>query len=654
MNSQNKKQNKEKLKIILWAVFCMLIGIMVVLIFSFGFQNINLKKIFHPEENVTNILQSFIDAQAGLPKAPAPVALEQPKYFYFSKALNNKLKISAQAFLVGDLNTGEIIMSRNPDQKLPIASVSKLMTALVTSDITKSGDITTVTKNAVATEGQNGGLYAGEKIKTTDLLYPLLLESSNDAAEAIAQHFGRDTFLQKMNQVAASLKMAQTSYSDPSGLTSKNQSTVTDLFKLTGYINQQKPDLIKITNMRSFVNKKHSWSNISQFLEQDGYIGGKSGYTNPAQETVISMFSAPLLQSNVRPVAIVLLHSVDRYKDVQSILKYLKSNIFYGGEADAKYAWVKLQNGLPEITDPDFVTMTFGGDIMLDRGVKNSVLKNFNGDYSALFSKLGILKKSDIVFANLEGTASDQGKDGGSLYSFRMDPAVIPALKGAGISVLSLANNHVGDWGLNAYLDTLGRLKENEITYTGGGNNYEEAKQPAIIEKYGMKIGFLAFSDKGPNFMRARADQGGVLLASDPNFDDIVKNAASQVDYLVVAFHFGEEYQTKHNARQEFLARQAVDDGAKIVIGAHPHVIEDTEVYKNSYIAYSLGNFIFDQKFSANTMQGMLLQIKLNRDGSMSVQKNISKLNSAFQPDKLILGKEEKVKFAAPATTISQ
>src|SRR3989344_3895933 len=110
---------------------------------------------------------------------------------------------------------------------------------------------------------------------------------------------------------------------------------------------------------------------------------------------------------------------------------------------------------IPEIKELDFVTLTFAGDIMLDRGVKNSVLKNFNNDYSALFEKLKIIKESDIVFANLEGTVSDKGEDLRNLYSFRMDPAVIPALSGAGISILSVANNHVGDWGRIAYIDTL-------------------------------------------------------------------------------------------------------------------------------------------------------------------------------------------------------
>ncbi len=581
------------------------------------------------------------------------------KYFYVNKNLNEQLKVSALAYLVGDLNTGEVILSKNQEEKHPIASISKLMTALVAKEIANPTETAKVSKTALATNGTNGELRLGEKMKISELLYPLLLESSNDAAEVLAEHFGRDSFIAKMNQQAESLKMSNTSYEDPSGLSINNQSTVSDLFKLTGYLIQQTPDLVKITSKRSYSNKKQSWSNISQFLGNEGYFGGKSGYTDPAKQTVISLFNLPLGHTGVRPIAITLLQSNDRRKDVESILKYLKKNVYYGGVADAYTNWVAERIGMPDIKDPNFVTLTFGGDIMLDRGVKNSVRKNFNNDYSKLFEKpdlVKLLQKSDIVFANLEGTASDRGTDLGNLYSFRMDPAVIPTLKGAGINVLSVANNHVGDWGRLAYMDTLSRLKENEILYTGGGNDKTEARTPTIIEKYGMKIGFIGFSDKGPDYMEAKDDKVGILLANDPDFDEIIKNATKQVDYLIVSFHFGEEYQTKHNTRQEYLAHKAIDDGAKIVIGAHPHVPQDTEIYKNSYIAYSLGNFIFDQSWSKETMQGMLLEMKLFKDGSMTAKKDTTQLNSAFQLDKINKGKEEKVKFkiVKPTSTTSQ
>ena len=591
------------------------------------------------ENNYVNTLQS-----ANIADTKIPVE-EAPKYYYFNKDFNQGLKVSAEAYLVGDLKTGEVILSKNASVAYPIASVSKLMTALLSKEIAEENAITKVSKTAISTYGTNGNFKAGEKIKLSELLYPLLLESSNDASEVIAEHFGRDTFIKKMNQLAEKLAMQKTTYEDPSGLSLNNKSTPNDLFKLVGYLNKEKEDLLKITTKRSYSNTAHNWSNTNQFLRESGYFGGKSGYTDPARQTVISLFSLPLGKTTERPLAVILLRSKDRYQDVSTILKYLQKNVYYGGKEDASTDWVKERTDLPDIRDPDFVTLSFAGDMMLDRGVRNSVVKNFSNDYGILFENLEILKKSDISFANLEGPASDLGIDGKNLYSFRMDPSSIPTISSAGIDVLSVANNHVGDWGRNAYGDTLARLKENEIHYTGGGVNITEAEQPVVIEKYGMKIGFLGFSDVGPEWMKAGTETSGILLANNPRFDEIVKNAKDKVDYLIVSFHFGDEYKTIHNARQEYLAHKAIDAGAKIVIGHHPHVAQDTEVYKNGYIAYSLGNFVFDQGFSENTMQGMLLQIKLGRDGAMTAQKNIVKLNKAFQPDKVIIGKEELVKF---------
>jgi poly-gamma-glutamate synthesis protein (capsule biosynthesis protein) len=546
---------------------------------------------------------------------------------------------------VGDLDTGEIILEKNKETQYPIASVSKLMTAIVSREIQNQDEITKISKTALATYGKNGDFVFNEGIKVGDLVYPLLLESSNDAAEVIAENSGRSIFINKMNTKAKDLALSNTSFEDPSGLSENNKSTVFDLFKFSQYLKTNAPDLLSVTTKKSFTNKKHIWFNNSQFLTLPGYQGGKRGYIDESLQTAVSIFTLPLGSTGIRNIGITILRSPDRYKDMKNILSYLEKNVYYGGTDDANLAWVKNKEGVLDNPEPNFVTMLFAGDMMLDRGVRNSVVKNSNGDYSLLFEKLNILKEVDIAFANLEGPASDQGVDKRNLYSFRMDPSAIPALKGAGFSVVSVANNHVGDWGRNAYSDTLARLKENEIAYTGGGMNTIEAEKPTIIEKNGMKIGYLGFSDVGPNWMKATETEPGILLASNPRFGEIIKNASGMVDYLVVSIHFGDEYKKLHNQRQSTLAHSAIDNGAKIVIGHHPHVTEDTEVYKNGFIAYSLGNFIFDQYFSKDTMEGMLLHIKLSKDGSMTVQKDTMKLNKIFQPDQIIKGKEEKIKF---------
>ena len=161
---------------------------------------------------------------------------DTPRYFNINSneinQKNNEPKISATSYLVGDLNTGEIIISKNQNTILPMASISKLMTAIVTEDFSKNEEYTEISKKALATNGKNGELKLGEKIKVGDLIYPLLLESSNDAAEALAEYFGRDNFISKMNQKAKTLKMDSTKYEDPSGLSENNDSTAADLFKL--------------------------------------------------------------------------------------------------------------------------------------------------------------------------------------------------------------------------------------------------------------------------------------------------------------------------------------------------------------------------------------------------------------------------------------
>jgi len=276
--------------------------------------------------------------------------------------------------------------------------------------------------------------------------------------------------------------------------------------------------------------------------------------------------------------------------------------------------------------EPKEISLVFVGDIMLDRGVKKSVIKNFNGDFSFLFQKVDFLKNADISFGNLEGPISNTGKNLGNLYSFRMDPAASSALKEAGFDVLSIANNHIGDWGRKAFEDTILNLKNKNIEPCG------EKTEPAIIEKNNLKIGFLCFSDVGPNWLKAKGNDSGILIVDD-SLGETIKNASSKVDFLIVSFHFGEEYKKEYNKRQEYLSHLAIDNGAKIVIGHHPHVIQDTEFYKDGLIAYSLGNFIFDQNFSEETMRGLVLKIIISENNIKSVGKKIIKINNFYQPE---------------------
>jgi poly-gamma-glutamate synthesis protein (capsule biosynthesis protein) len=261
------------------------------------------------------------------------------------------------------------------------------------------------------------------------------------------------------------------------------------------------------------------------------------------------------------------------------------------------------------------VRMVFVGDIMMTRGVEISVNKNYTGDFSKLFENVSNIRDADIAFANLEGAVSDTGNNVGSKYSFRMNPKILPVLKNTGFDIVSFANNHVGDWNVAGFTDTLKRLRENNILFTGAGDNKTDARQVKIIEKNGMKIGFLGFSDVGPNWIAATETNPGILIASDPNRTQIITAAKATVDFLVVSYHWGDEYKP-FNTRQKTLAESSIDAGADLIIGHHPHVIQDYAKYKGKLIFYSLGNFMFDQSFSPETMRGLIVDITINHDGT--------------------------------------
>ncbi len=533
-------------------------------------------------------------------------------------------KVSAESYLVGDLDTGEIILESNKTIAHPIASVSKLMTALVSIDTMNQFEFATVSKKATQVYSVNK-FSPGEKIALSNLVYPLLLPSSNVAAEIIAEHAGRASFLEAMNARAQKLGMTQTFYDDPSGLSAKNVSTAQDLFLLTQNIFKEKPFIFNITLVPSYNAQGHYWRNISQFMRVPGYLGGKSGQTGEAKQSNIAIFKIPLGESTSRNIAIIVLRSNDRYTDTMKLYNFVKSRVVFGSD---KNIVITDSNDLSSN-----IILSFVGDIMLDRGVKFSVKKNFAGDYSKLFKNLELLQKSDLTFANLEGPVSDKGTDLRNLYSFRMDPPVLDILKTAGFDIVSFANNHVGDWGRAAFDDSMERMKTVGLRFAGAGATKKEAETPVIETIKGVKFGFIAFTDVGPDKLAATETTSGVLLASDPNFTTIIANAKKDVDVLVVSFHWGVEYQ-EHTARQTLLAQKAIDAGANLIIGAHPHVTQAVETYHGGLIAYSLGNFIFDQGFSPETMQGMLLQVTYDaRTKTLKrYDKYVVKLSPQFQP----------------------
>lgn len=277
------------------------------------------------------------------------------------------------------------------------------------------------------------------------------------------------------------------------------------------------------------------------------------------------------------------------------------------------------------------ISIIFTGDIMLDRGVEYKIEQHDN-ELNWPFNLLEM--KADLIVGNLEGQISDKGVNVGTIYSFRVNPGMINPLKEAGFNILNVNNNHFNDYTQTAFLDCLERLKENNIDYFGGGKNEEEAFSSLIKEINGTKIAFLSYMDLGTSYWRAQEDKAGIAWIEEADLEKIsqdIKKAKKEADILIVSMHSGTEYSQEISSFQEKLAKIAIDNGADLVIGHHPHVVQKYEEYKGKYIFYSLGNFIFDQSFSEETMTGMIVKITIQDKEIKEIYTQESKQNTEYQ-----------------------
>jgi len=260
--------------------------------------------------------------------------------------------------------------------------------------------------------------------------------------------------------------------------------------------------------------------------------------------------------------------------------------------------WVLLtSNAFSQEIQNQKISLAFVGDILL-AGQAGRIMQTQGTSYP--FAKVApILKESDLAFGNLEcaltGNTITRNVpiDGKKLFIFKTPPRFGKALVDGGIDIVSLANNHAMNGGKPGLIETMKTLKELGIIYVGAGSNLQEARSCRILEVKGRKIGFLAYADIGGP---AATSQPGIAVLKDTLSQVLeeVKTAKRKVDFLIVSFHWGIEGSTKPSARQKSVAQKVIDVGADIVIGHHPHVLHPVETYKGKTIAYSLGNFVFD------------------------------------------------------------
>ncbi len=267
------------------------------------------------------------------------------------------------------------------------------------------------------------------------------------------------------------------------------------------------------------------------------------------------------------------------------------------------------------------VTLAAVGDIMLSRMVAQKM--KTHRDYKYPFLEIaGLTRDADIAFGNLECPIAQGRTIGPTEMVFRADPESIEGLKYAGFDILSLANNHSFNFGGHGLKDTFQYLDESGIAYVGAGQNKKEAYAPKILEVKGIKIAFLAYADNAftPSYSQAKDNQAGIAFMEISEMEKAVAIAKSKADLAIVSMHSGTEYTSQPNGKQVAFARAAIDAGADLIIGHHPHTVQKLEKYKGKYIFYSLGNFVFDQMWSKETKEGLAVKLTLSKDGVREIE----------------------------------
>jgi poly-gamma-glutamate synthesis protein (capsule biosynthesis protein) len=241
-------------------------------------------------------------------------------------------------------------------------------------------------------------------------------------------------------------------------------------------------------------------------------------------------------------------------------------------------------------------TIVATGDVMLGRAVeKISLIRGF--EYPFLYTK-DIFSGADVVFSNLEGPVPSEHKKTPD-YSFRFSflPESIRAMKSAGVNVVTLANNHMVDFGEDGYGNTTKELQKQGVDFVGHPVRIGEGLTVGKTIQ-GREVRFVGLNDT-------------YAPVSIEQVSEMVRNLKKDGAFVIVAVHWGEEYKNVSNKRQQTLGRALIDAGADAVVGHHPHVVQEIEIYKEKPIFYSLGNFVFDQYFSEETQAGLAVKIAI-------------------------------------------
>lgn len=292
------------------------------------------------------------------------------------------------------------------------------------------------------------------------------------------------------------------------------------------------------------------------------------------------------------------------------LFSFLVLGLFLSGYFTGDLEEIKIIAS-PEIIEKD-ITIYAAGDIMMGRYIgKRMARRGVDSPFKFIKDEL---KKADIVFGNLESMIGVMAIDKMGAeekpyydkdYNFLAVPQSAKALRDAGFTVVSLANNHAKDYGPDGITSTRKYLKEAGVKFFGAGKNLVEAREPVIIEKKGTKFAFLGYGIAHTKDVYATGNKAGIVPFYRKHLKADIKSAKLLADVVIVSIHWGVEYDVQPIKRQVKLAHDIIDYGADILLGHHPHVVQSIEFYKDKPIIYSMGNFLFDQK-AGRTSGGMI------------------------------------------------
>lgn len=264
------------------------------------------------------------------------------------------------------------------------------------------------------------------------------------------------------------------------------------------------------------------------------------------------------------------------------------------------------------------VTISFAGDVHFSEqyisGYEKSGISVFADD-----EMLGLMKNADLFMLNQEFVFSSRGEAmEDKKYTLRNDPKYVKILQELGTDVVGIANNHVLDFGQEAFLDTLNTLDKAEIAYAGGGQNIEEASAPVVRNINGQTFAIFAATRVSPSYdWYANTSRPGIFQTYDAKaLNEAISNAEDAYDHTIVFVHWGIERNEMPEEYQRTLAKGYIDAGADLIVGCHPHVLQGFEYYHGVPIIYSLGNYLFGNR----TGETLLLNAEFSSDGELQIE----------------------------------